>query len=148
MILGIAISTPRKSISAHLSRKNQPPKPPKLLNFQVNFDVSIELDGRRIPLNRLSSNELHWCGFLIDTDTLEIRPSLLRLLERPLHVSVTMDRYGCIHLLHVYSLSQYTLVMYIPYHNSVTIRPINVYITLVTVVSSYSSVTVYSSVIP
>ena len=61
------------------------------LKTRVNFDVNIELDGRRIPLQRISTRDMPWCGLLVDTHTLEIKPCMRRMLERPLRASVSVE---------------------------------------------------------
>ena len=49
-------------------------------NFQVNFDTEIEIDGKRIALKSLTSSSLHWCGLVVDTETLEVRTLQKKIL--------------------------------------------------------------------
>ena len=103
---------------------------PFLCYCKVNFHSEIEIDGRRVTLNKLTSSALHWCGLVVDTETLEvltvscstlwydrcnlpctyclpppslihfcqlffqIKPSLVRICERPLSASISVE---CIH---------------------------------------------------
>jgi len=61
------------------------------LKTRVNFDASIELGGHRIPLKRLEGRDMPWCGFLVDTQTLEIKPCMKRMLERPLRLATSVE---------------------------------------------------------
>ena len=45
-------------------------------SLQVNFDSDIEIDGRRVALNKIPSTAMHWCGLVIDTETLEVSGTL------------------------------------------------------------------------
>jgi hypothetical protein len=76
---------------------------------RTNFDLMIERDGERVCINKSANDELTWCGWVINTNTLEvcirdnivfvlafmmfcrkIQPSFERLLERPLSSSVNV----------------------------------------------------------
>ena len=59
---------------------------------RVNFDCEIELGGSRVALQKVQGRDVHWCGYCIDSVTLEVRPSFKRMLEMPLAASVTADR--------------------------------------------------------
>jgi len=61
------------------------------LKTRVNYDASVELGGRRISLQRIEGRNMPWCGFLVDTHTLEIKPCMKRMLERPLRFATNIE---------------------------------------------------------
>ena len=61
---------------------------------RVNFPSEVEIDGTRVALKQLQHGEVRfmpWCGVLIDTATLEVRPNLARILSNPIRFSVSVE---------------------------------------------------------
>jgi telomerase reverse transcriptase len=61
------------------------------LKTRVNFPAELELEGQRINLQQVQTGVFPWCGLEINMETLEVRPSVARLLERPLRNSITVE---------------------------------------------------------
>lgn len=64
------------------------------LKTKVNYDAEVEVEGSKLSLSPCRSEDLSWCGFLIDDRTLALGPDNRRLLsERPLqHSFVTYSK--------------------------------------------------------
>lgn len=89
------ISTDINCVQHFLQKAHQALKPygggVNPLKTRVNFDSVIESDGRKIKLQKIDDNLLHWCGLVVNTETLEISNSLVRLFERPLTSSISVE---------------------------------------------------------
>jgi hypothetical protein len=44
-----------------------------------------------VPLQRINTIDMPWCGLLVDTHTLEVKPCMRRVLERPLRLSTSVE---------------------------------------------------------
>jgi hypothetical protein len=91
----IMISVDKSCVQHFLQRAHQALKPygggVNPLKTRVNFPSSVEISGERIQLTQIEGNFMPWCGYLVDTHTLEIRPSMERLLGRHLRFSITTE---------------------------------------------------------
>jgi len=62
---------------------------------RVSYPVQIEIDACRISLRVVSERErereITWCGWKINTKTLEVSPDLSRLVSLPLKHSILVD---------------------------------------------------------
>lgn len=70
------------------------------LKTRVNFDVDVCIDGQLHRLPRLNNDNsapeiVIWCGWVINTTTLEIQPSFDKLLQRPISSSVSVGFRNC-----------------------------------------------------
>lgn len=61
------------------------------LKTKVNFDTEIVVDGKSVRLKKIEGDCMHWCGYSINTSTLEVTPNFQRLLDRPMRTSVSVD---------------------------------------------------------
>lgn len=60
------------------------------LKTKVNFDTTITVDGQSVSLSKIDGELMHWCGYSINTQTLEVTPNFQRILDRPLRTSVSI----------------------------------------------------------
>lgn len=63
----------------------------KLCSCRVNFEAEVEQGGVSVNLEQIAGPLLPWCGLLIDTVMLEVRPGFERLLSLPLRASVGLE---------------------------------------------------------
>jgi hypothetical protein len=72
----LVVSTDRHAVLHFLQRVHQCFKPygggVNPLKTRVNFPAEVEVDGERVRLTQLATKDLHWCGFVVDTETLEV----------------------------------------------------------------------------
>ena len=91
----IMISTEKSPVLHFLQRAHQSLQPygggVNPLKTRVNFDASVEVNGKRINLVKINEKYMPWCGLLIDTESLQIRPSMQRILSRPLRFSTSIE---------------------------------------------------------
>ena len=91
----IMISIDRSAVQHFLQRAHQCLKPfgggVNPLKTKINFQSDIEIDGKRVSLSKISGRFMPWCGYLIDTLTLEVRPCMDRLISRHLRFSISME---------------------------------------------------------
>ena len=94
----LMISTQKKAVVHFLQRAHTCFKPfgggfnPS--KTKVNFDATLDVDGRDVLLPRMSGPVVTWCGFSINHTTLEISPSFSKLFGSGVEHSVTR---GCNH---------------------------------------------------
>lgn len=95
----IMISTDQQCVKHFLQRAHQCLTPfggginPS--KTRVNFDCSVELDGKKCELQQIPEDDIAWCGLLLDTRNLEIKINFWKkLLEFPLSASGSRAEYG------------------------------------------------------
>ena len=91
----VVISEDKACVQHFLQRAHQSLKPygggVNPLKTKVNFPSVIEVDGKRVELSQIEDSFMPWCGYDIDTYTLEVRPSMARLLSRHLRFSINAE---------------------------------------------------------
>ena len=91
----IMISVDQSTVQHFLQRAHQRLKPfgggVNPAKTRVNFKSSIEIEGCRVELRQIQDKLMPWCGYLVDTETLEVRPNMERLISRHIRFSVTTE---------------------------------------------------------
>jgi telomerase reverse transcriptase len=95
----IMISLDKDAVTHFLQRAHQSLKPygggVNYLKTRVNFDTAIEIEGARLRLQKIDSTRMPWCGFFVDTVTMEVTPSFDRVMGNHLRCSTSID---CSHI--------------------------------------------------
>ena len=91
----VVVSVDQSCVQHFLQRAHQSLKPfgggVNPLKTRVNFPSIIEVDGKKIELSQIEGKFMPWCGFDLNTLTLEVQPSMTRILSHHLRFSINTE---------------------------------------------------------